>query len=1498
MTGTWTPVTKAGATTGPLSSGQRSLWFLDSFAPGTATYNIPWALRLRGPLDVGLLQRCLDTVVQRHEALRTTFSGASGEPRQVVHPAVPVPIREYDVSAEPDPAAAAAARLESVTQQGFDLDRGPLLRAALVREQPGEATLLVVFHHIVFDELSTTVFERELSTFYTAAATGVLPRPPVAQYLDYAGRQRDLVAAPEAKAGLDRWRDRLDGAPTVLELPADRPRPTMRTFAGATSSADVPAPVAARVRALAIAEGTTTYVVLLAAFAALLRHDTGQEDLVIGSPVAGRDRFEWEDLIGYFVNMLPLRVDAGGDPAFQDLVRRVNHAVLDDLDHQDVPFESIVDAVLADRPADHSPLAQVVFGMHDERTAHEEIVLGPVRGTRLSLDTATAKFDLIWSVSDRGTGLGVDVEYDTALFDEATIGRTVQRWLLLLDAVTRDPRAPIGAADLLTAADRAIVDPVAPAPARATVPLHTRFERVAARYPERTAVSANGDSLTYAQLDAGANRVAHRLRALGVEPGERVGLRLEPSTAQVEAVLGVLKAGAAYVPVNTVDPAERADLVFADAGVRLVLSDEDLRAAAAAEPAGDPGVPVSAHDPAYVIYTSGSTGRPKGVEVTHHNVASLFDATSPEFRLGADDVWTVFHSYAFDFSVWELWGALLHGARAVLVPFAVSRTPGEFARLLADERVTVLSQTPSALGQLTAALAERPRALPDLRLVVLGGEALRPHHVAGWFRHADAPDARLCNMYGITETTVHVTRHDIGSPADFPAGVIGRPLPHLSVAVLTPAGKPAPIGITGEMVVGGAGVANGYVRNPGLTARRFVSSPVAGDDSTWYRSGDLARWRADGTLEYRGRSDHQVKIRGFRIEPGEIEHVLAQHPAVTGCAVLPRTEPGGPNQYLVAYAAVGGTHTTAAELRAHLVSRLPAHLVPAVITPLDTLPLTANGKVDHAALPAAARTPDEPDRHEPPRTERERLLARVWQDVLGVEQVGRTDNFFELGGDSIRSVDVAGRMRNHGYDLSLTALFASPVLADLAAAAAPAGAAGDAVPSAAFDLVPAGDRALLPAGVVDAYPMTSMQLAMVYHMELEPDRSPYQNVNSYRMSGAFDEDAMSAALAEVTTRHPVLRTSFDLVSSSVPMQLVHESATVDLTVEDLRDLDASAQHARVVELADREWSKPFDMTSAPMLRVFIQRLATGTYQFTLVEHHAILDGWSFTSLLAELLRRHAELRDNPGPRPAPAPVTSFRDYVALERAAAESAGSQRFWAERLSGVRPTTLPRTGSTDARPADSGVLEREIPEALGARLRRFAAEHGVGVKSAALAAHVVALAKLTGDREIVTGLTVNGRPEDDTGTDAKGVFLNTVPIRATPGPDWPTLVRDLHRQETELLPHRRTPHGEIIRHLAGPALECSFTFNRFHALGTLSTTDVSIIDPRLGVEPTVRREPNHFPLNVALVQDPGSDRSLLIADSGTQALSPGQLRRYAADYAAAVDAMTGTPWSPPLT
>ncbi|MFF7633576.1 amino acid adenylation domain-containing protein [Kitasatospora sp. NPDC008050] len=1509
--GNYHALTRRHADRAPVCGLQRGLWFLDRLTPGSAAYNIPWVLDLDGPVELTALQQALDTILARHEALRTTFAADRDEPCQLVHAALPVPIALTDLSALPADrrAAAAAAAVAQDAGEPFGLAEGPLLRVRLIRHatagEEERSSIVAVFHHIVWDEWSMGLFERELTEAYDAALTGrppALPELPV-QYADYSlweqstPRERDLAY----------WRQRLSGAPAVTTLPADRPRPDRAGAHGDTYHYALTPGTAARVGELARSLGATPFTVLLAAFATLVHRYTREQDLVIGTPVSTRSRPELDHLMGYFVNVLPLRLHTGAEATFRELVEQARDTSFDAYGHLDTPFDAIVNEVATDRAGNHPPLVQLLFGAHTQDQA--ELRLGTATGRGRSQPNGTTKFDLIWSTYDDGELHG-EVEFSTDLYDRATIARLAEAWRELLDRAIGSPDTPLGVLGLVPQAGLPALLPRPAEPAGADLPLHRGFEQRVDEAPTAAALTDGTRSLSYAELDTRANRLAHHLHEAGVRRGDRVGLYLDRTADAVVAVLAVLKTGAAYVPVDLTAPAERLAFAFADAQVRVVVTDQEDGAAdgpwhtvhlrreaeaIARRPAHRPEAGATADDVAYLIFTSGSTGRPKGVQIAHRSVGELMAATARRLAIGADEVATLFHSYAFDVSVWEIWSALLHGGKLVVVPHLTCRSPEEFAALLAREQVTLLSQTPSAFRQLTTELAERPRPLPRLRRVLLAGEALDPPAVRRWFALPQQPPAELCNLYGTTETTVHATAHDIGADtaADFDRSRVGAVLGHLTQVVLDDRLRPVPVGVPGELFIGGAALAHGYVNRPGLTAQRFLVdpfSPVPG--ARMYRTGDLVRQLPGGGLEYLGRRDGQVKVRGYRIELGEIESALAAHPSVGTCAVTVH-EPETGDRRLAAYlTGTAGGEPDLAELRRHLRTTLPEYMVPAGFTVLPALPLTTNGKIDRAALPApsGALVLHAEGERVAPSGELEVLVAKIWSQVLDVTELGAHDNFFHLGGDSLRAVRVASALRAAGWSVRLQDFFARPTVAALARVAAPdLASTEEPLEQQPFALIAADDRAGMPDGVVDAYPTATMQLAMAYHMELSGGTDSYHNVNSYLVTGAFDPALFAQAVTEAMERHPVLRTSIDLMSFSEPLQLVHGAPAPPLQVTDLRQLPEPERQRAVRQEFERLRSTGFSLGSAPLFAVAVHLLADDTFQLTVAEHHAILDGWSFTSLLSELLRRHAELLADPERPPLAPPKSGFGEFVATERTAAADPAALDFWRDRLAGVDGTLRPRA---DLAPVagESGVrsTERLLP-GIGAALRLAAAISGGTPKSAAFAAHLVALGRITGAPRVTSGLSVNGRLAKDGGTEALGLFLNTVPVSAVLDGAPGALARLLHEQETAMLPYRRMPFATLARLMTGTALDSNFGFLRFHALGRLAEGAAQIVSDSLRFEPTMRHEPTNFALSAAVVLDPTSDDGLLLVDHDRARLPERAAAEYAGGYLAALDAIT---------
>jgi amino acid adenylation domain-containing protein len=1044
----------------PLSWSQQRLWFLDQLdhAAGAA-YHMPAALRLQGPLDEQALRQALDRVVARHEILRTRFvrPQQGGEPVQLIDACGTFQWqRTYlgDLSAATRDAAVARHASEEALAP-FDLSQGPLIRVRLLVLSAAEHVLLLTRHHIVSDGWSTGVLVREVGALYEAFVRGQAdPLPPLAiQYADYAAWQRGWLRGDLLRTQLDYWKSQLAHAPALLELPTDQPRPARQSYRGGAYDFVLPQALVERLRERCKTAGATLHMGLLASWSLLLSRLSGQAKIVVGVPVASRRRKEIEPLIGFFVNTLAVNLPIEGGDTSWSLIAEARHRLLGAYAHQDVPFEQVVEAINPERSMAHSPLFQATLNLNNAPRSELNLAGLSLQNITGAMGHATTHFDLSMSLTEDAGVLRGQLEYASDLFEASTIARWAGYWEHLLRGMVDTPDRPVGRLPLCDARELP-----APMPAvsvdmdKGAEPLiHALFEAQAARTPEAIALVYEQQTLSYAELNRRANQLAHALVASGVAPDMRVGLCMERGLGLVVGVLGILKAGGAYVPLDPVYPRERLQYLIEDSAPALVLVQsglEDVLEAARVLIIGSDGLcpheqdmatdnPViedlRADHLAYVIYTSGSTGQPKGAMVEHRQVARLFDASSRWFEFGPQEVWTLFHSYAFDFSVWEIWGALLHGSRLVVVPFEVSRSPELFHALLRRERVSFLNQTPSAFQGLLRVDASATERL-HLRQVALGGEPLDAASLLPWLERY-GEQARLLNMYGPTETTVAATFHpvtvdDLRGPG---GSIIGQALPDLAVRVVDAYGHEAPIGVPGELWIAGAGVSRGYLDRPELTAERFVTDE-APSRHRWYRSGDLVRRRADGNLQYLGRIDTQVKVRGFRIELGEIEAALLACDGIREAAVLAREDTPG-DKRLVAYVTGTGGQLHAAALRERLARRLPDYMLPSAYMILEAMPLNANGKLDRRALPPPAALSAAIRDYEAPQGETEAALARLWEELLGVERIGRGDHFFELGGHSLLAVEMVGRaQKSLQRHIDLKELFVAPVLQDFAAA--------------------------------------------------------------------------------------------------------------------------------------------------------------------------------------------------------------------------------------------------------------------------------------------------------------------------------------------------------------------------------------------------------------------------------------------------------------------------------
>jgi amino acid adenylation domain-containing protein len=1036
----------------PLSFAQQRLWFLDQLEPGSPAYNISTAFRHNGFLDLVALNRAVNAVVSRHEILRTSFGIADREPVQVIDrtPGCDLPLVDLrDLPADNQQDEVRRLATENA-RRPFDLTKGPLLRICLLRLSETEHVLLLTIHHIISDAWSLDIFFRDMTEAYTSyrdnndAALAELP----IQYADFSIWQRDWAAQGSLEQQLAYWRKQLADVPEALDLPTDRPRPQHLSFAGTQQSAEFPRDLIEGLRELSQQENVTLFMLLLTAFNALLARYSGQDDILVGSPIAGRNRMETESLIGLFVNTIVLRTDLSGNPSFRELLRQTRENTLAAYASQDVPLEKLVEELQPARGVGHSPFFQVMLDFKSAIGDRSQRAGWQIEN--LDLDRGTARADLLLFLTEEENSLSCLLEYSTDLFEPATIKGLLRHFEVLLAGVVRNPDQRVSELPLLTENERQqlLVEWNQIQPSIDDAPcIQQLFEQQVARTPEAVAVVFETQQLTYAELNRRANQLAHYLSKRGVGPEVLVGICVERSIAMVVGLLGILKAGGAYLPLDPSYPTERLAFMVEDAGVKVLVIQQELlknlpRSVAeivcidadwdqiSLESRDCPESETAGENAAYVIYTSGSTGKPKGVIVTHRNVVRLFEATDSSYKFTANDVWTLFHSYAFDFSVWEIWGALLYGGKLVIVPYWVSRSAEGFYRLLLDQKVTVLNQTPSAFRQLIE-LDSKIKSELALRLVIFGGEQLELHTLKPWLdRHGDE-QPQLVNMYGITETTVHVTYRPLRM-ADANRSVIGRPLADLQVFVLDRYLQPAPIGVPGEMYVGGAGLGRGYLKRPELTSERFIPHPFSSEPGArLYKTGDVARFLKDGDLEYLGRADDQVKIRGYRIELGEINANLAEHPSVRESVIVMHGQ-GSDERRLVAYIVPASRSVPSiSELREFLKQTLPDYMVPANFVFLEAMPLTASGKVNQRALPA----PDQISVETPfalPRTPIEELLVSIWSDVLKLGRVGIDDNFFELGGHSLLATQVMARIRDaFRVEMPLRRIFDRPTIAQL-----------------------------------------------------------------------------------------------------------------------------------------------------------------------------------------------------------------------------------------------------------------------------------------------------------------------------------------------------------------------------------------------------------------------------------------------------------------------------------
>ena len=1424
----------------PTSFAQRRLWFIDQLEGGSSQYHIPVALRLDGRLDRAALQHALDAIVVRHEVLRTTYTedGAG----QVVAAAHSVALAADDLSGlGNDERQAELRRLAAEdAARPFDLQRDLMLRARLVRMAPEQHALLVTLHHIAADGWSMGIIVREFGALYaafSAAQASPLAALPL-QYADYAQWQRTRLDDGAMARQLDYWQARLQGLPQVHSLPLDHARPAQQRFEGRLHAQTIAPALLGRLKALTQEHDATLFMVLQSAFALLLARWSNETDIVIGSPIAGRPHRDLEGLVGLFVNTLVLRSQVDLDGGFGMLLAQSRAALLDAYAHQDLPFEKLVDALKPERSLAHAPLFQVMFSMQNNEAA--ELRLPGLQASSMAGSHVVAKFDLELSAGESADGLALVWNYAASLFDQPTIARMADSFAALLEAIVAAPSRPVGELEIVSAADArqlATWNATAlPYPGHACI--HQLFEAQAERTPDATALVCGDTRLSYRELNAAANRIAHRLRAEGVGPDTMVGLCVERSVEMVAGVFGILKAGGAYVPLDPAYPRARLEYMLGDCAPCLVLTQAHLLGATPvpaelalclddpAQFAGQPDSDIEAgaiglapSHLAYVIYTSGSTGQPKGVMSERGGLVNRIVWMQDTYRLDASDRVLQKTPFSFDVSVWELTWPFIAGASLVMAKPEGHKDPEYLADLIEDEGITVLHFVPSMLGAMLD--SGRWGGCGSVRQVFCSGEAL-PFAVQRQFQECHG--AALHNLYGPTEASIDVSHYT--ARADYRNGVvpIGRPIQNTVLRVLNPKLCETPIGVAGELHIGGVGLARGYLNRPDLTAERFITT-ASGE--RLYKTGDIARFLPDGNLEYLGRADHQVKLRGLRIELGEIESRLRSLDGVGDAVVVARGQ--GADMRLAAYvqAAVAAADQAAfcAGLQAGLHATLPEFMVPADFMVLERFPLSANGKLDRKQLPAIDHGARIAATHVAPAGPLETLLCGLWAEALGLARVGAEDNYFAIGGDSIKAIALVAAMKAAGLAVSVRDLFTARTVRALALLAAGNAAAGAAqVEVAPFAMLTAAENAELAVLreahlLEDAYPLTRLQQGMVLHHQLDEQSGAYHDVLNVRVREPLALPALRAALEGMVAAHPVLRTVYAL-NGERPLQLVYQHGETHLEVLDAGAGGEAHAMAFIAELVESERRGTIQFERA-LWKVILVRIDASQFQFIFSFHHSILDGWSVASLNTELFNRYHALAAN-GAAPQPGLPLPYRYYVQQEQQALADESARRYWAALLDGA---PLP---SWSGRPRGATAsLAVPIGTATSARLAALARSLGVQEKSVLQAAHLVLLSMLTGQADVLTSVVVNGRPERAGADLTLGLFLNSLPLRLrVDGGSWRELVCRVEEAGAAAQPFRHYPLAQIQSDSRIDLSGSLFNFTSFHVYESMAAPlDASI-------------------------------------------------------------------------
>ena len=1419
----------------PLSFGQEQLWFLNELQPGSAVYSISRAHRLFGSLSVDALTQSLNRVIHRHTILRTTFSTNDGRPVQVIAPTLQLQTPVLDLTQYPVQQRESEISRLIITQaqEPFDLLRGPLVRVTLIHANEEEWILVFSVHQIICDGQSITLLYRELESLYGECLGTQTPLPELSiQYSDYACCQRDELEGQRLRSLLEFWQARFAAPPSPINLPTDRARPKIQSFTGSRYWLHIDEDLTADLKELSGQGNISLFVLLFAIFATLMKRYGGQDDIVLGVPISNRYRPESQHLIGFFVNTLALRVDLSGNPTFKDLLARIRTVCHEAFAHGELPFEKLVEAVGQTRNLGRNPLFHVMFAMQEP--GNEELKLHGLRTEALDVENGTSKFDLMLSLQERNQKLLGSIEYTADLFTPETIQRVAAHYQNLANAVVADPGKAISMLPILTEAERYQIliewnDTAADYPKDKCI--HHLFEEQVESTPEAIAIEFEDLQITYRELNCRANQLARYLISLGIGPEKLVGICVERSIEMVVGLLGILKAGGAYVPLDPAYPKERLQFMLEDSQVSVLLTTQDIvedrkwRIENSGDPrlsilnprlrvvsldrdssvieqqsTENPTAPVSSRNLAYVIYTSGSTGKPKGVQIEHRSVVNCLNAVARQIDLTPQYRWLAITTISFDIAALELFSPLITGAKLVLANSEESRDATRLIAQLKTSQTNVMQATPSMWQLLfETGCWECPAGFK----ILSGGEALTRGLANRFLNGTDS----VWNLYGPTESTIWSTMARV--TANESTVPIGRPIANTHAYILDPNLQPVPIGVSGELYIGGDGLARGYLNRPELTAEKFVRNSFNDDPhSRLYRTGDLAKYRPDGNIEFVGRYDNQVKIRGHRIELGEIESVLMQHAAVKQAAVVPfdevasnsdnpKSEIENPKS-LVAYVVVSNEPTpTVAELRGFLQERVPEFMIPSIFMFLDVLPLMPNGKIDRDAMPSpdGERSQLDPAFVEP-RTEIEELVAQIWRELLKRDRIGVCDNFFELGGHSLLAMRVVARLQNNfQVDFPLRKLFELPTVAGLAEYIDKLRRS-----SAGTSIMP-----IVRANRHQALPLSFSQRRLWYLQKVDPNLSAYNIPAAFRIRGDLDRSALEQALNDLTARHEILRSCIKEVDGK-PLQEIAPDLRIALPLIDFADLSEEQAEAETNRLVDADVRRLYDLCNCPLLRATLVKRAADDHVLILNFHHIIADGSSLAIFYRELAFFYDAASDAKKVTLPPLPI-QYADFAAWQHDWLKSDAFEiqiAYWKHQLADLpAPVELPKDFDRPVLLSYRGArLTRQLSEQSTDLLKTFSRQHSTTLFITLFATFNILLSRITGREDIVVGSTIAGRNRAETES-LIGFFINALPLRTdvSGDPSLSTLLQRVREICLDAYSHQEMPFEKLVEELRPP-------------------------------------------------------------------------------------------------